>query len=422
MLENKLNIRENSFLCILRLLFFQIPLQRMFSLFQYFDEIITILVLVIYIMDILKKNKIIINVKIFNILIMIILFILFGLFGNFKYKLHHNTYAMFLGLFLYLKPFIIFFMGINLMRSFKLRIPIIVKKITRIFKAYTLIMLLFAILNLLLNSFISKYAIDMGMTHDFRYGLPNFKFLYTAAGEIGIITTLMAAFFKINKERKYLIMALFLDLLSFRGTSIGLIGVYILLSILFHYKSKLKLKHLLFVSPIAFLFGWNQIRDYFILGDDTARYNLLKYSFVNAHDFFPLGSGFATYGSAPAKMFYSPLYVKYNFNSVWGLSAGFGEFLTDSFWPMVIGELGVFGSFFYMLSIILMFKFIIKGSIDEFRFSILFIIAMICILSISSSIVLVGNYSVIIFFVLAIIHLDNDYKRLYQYRYIRSTK
>ena len=140
------------------------------------------------------------------------------------------------------------------------------------------------------------------------------------------------------------------------------------------------------------------------------------------HDFFPLGSGFATYGSAPAKMFYSPLYVKYNFNSVWGLSAGFGEFLTDSFWPMVIGELGVFGSFFYMLSIILMFKFIIKGSIDEFRFSILFIIAMICILSISSSIVLVGNYSVIIFFVLAIIHLDNDYKRLYQYRYIRSTK
>ena len=119
-------------------------------------------------------------------------------------------------------------------------------------------------------------------------------------------------------------------------------------------------------------------------------------------------------------MFYSPLYVKYNFNSVWGLSSGFGEFLTDSFWPMVIGELGVFGSVFYILSIILMFKFILKDSIDEFRFSILFIIAMICILSISSSIVLVGNYSVIIFFVLAIISISNNY--LYKYEYIRRMK
>lgn len=61
-----------------------------------------------------------------------------------------------------------------------------------------------------------------------------------------------------------------------------------------------------------------------------------------ALDYFPLGSGLGTFGGWVAALYYSPLYVQHGLSAVWGLEEG-GKFLTDTFWPYIIGQFGFLG-------------------------------------------------------------------------------
>ena len=107
---------------------------------------------------------------------------------------------------------------------------------------------------------------------------------------------------------------------------------------------------LLFVVPI----GWYQIENYF-LNQESARYLLIKYGFVTANNNV-FGAGFATYGSEMSKRFYSSLYIEYGFNSIWGLSREYGNFINDNYWPMIFGQFSYFG----FLLIICCYYFIVK--------------------------------------------------------------
>jgi hypothetical protein len=67
-----------------------------------------------------------------------------------------------------------------------------------------------------------------------------------------------------------------------------------------------------------------------------------------ANKYFPLGTGFATFGSALAAENYSPLYVSLGFNSLHGGSAADPRFLSDSFWPTVIAQTGWIGGLLFL--------------------------------------------------------------------------
>jgi O-antigen ligase len=60
-----------------------------------------------------------------------------------------------------------------------------------------------------------------------------------------------------------------------------------------------------------------------------------------ARDYFPLGTGLASFGSHASRIYYSSVYFEYGLSNVWGLSPQFSGFITDTFWPMVVGEGGV---------------------------------------------------------------------------------
>ena len=62
---------------------------------------------------------------------------------------------------------------------------------------------------------------------------------------------------------------------------------------------------------------------------------------------FPLGVGFGRFGGDVAARYYSPVYREYGFQRMHGLWPE-GRFLTDTFWPMILGELGVIGLGFYL--------------------------------------------------------------------------
>jgi hypothetical protein len=75
--------------------------------------------------------------------------------------------------------------------------------------------------------------------------------------------------------------------------------------------------------------------------DATARHALYFGSTAIAKDRFPLGLGFASFGSWASGRWYSEAYETYGLSRVWGLQPQQPLFITDTFWPMVLGQGGV---------------------------------------------------------------------------------
>ncbi len=78
-------------------------------------------------------------------------------------------------------------------------------------------------------------------------------------------------------------------------------------------------------------------------GADDARIVLYRTSVEIGRDYFPLGAGLGRYGSTLSKTSYSPIYHDYGLDQVRGLRPDDPAAATDTFWPRILGETGVFG-------------------------------------------------------------------------------
>ncbi len=74
-----------------------------------------------------------------------------------------------------------------------------------------------------------------------------------------------------------------------------------------------------------------------------ARVALYTGSFRIARDHFPLGAGVGRYGSHMSRVEYSPVYSEYGLDRIGGLRERNPRYITDTFWPMILGEFGVGG-------------------------------------------------------------------------------
>ena len=101
-------------------------------------------------------------------------------------------------------------------------------------------------------------------------------------------------------------------------------------------------------SFLSDLLGNNMEDSYAVVPvTETARGALMNRSLDVAADHFPLGSGWATFGSNFSIEPYSPLYYNYHMDTVWGLSPDYSEFVCDSFWPSLLAQTGWFGLLFF---------------------------------------------------------------------------
>jgi len=97
-----------------------------------------------------------------------------------------------------------------------------------------------------------------------------------------------------------------------------------------------------------------------------------------AKDYFPLGSGQGTFGSYPVGKNYSPIYYEYGLDEVHGLGPGASKskndnFLFDTHWPHILGEMGFVATFFYLwlwfFPALKTFPFILSGKTEIKAFS-----------------------------------------------------
>lgn len=213
---------------------------------------------------------------------------------------------------------------------------------------------------------ILNFFIEIGMSYDIRYGIRSFTFIYANPGALNaalIIAYTIVLVTASNKIKRIVgSMALLSVIFTLRGAGIGVVGIIIMLEIYFYYtdsNKSIKVYKLIPFSILACILGYNQIYEYFISGT-SLRALLLKNSIVVFKRFFPLGSGFATYGSDQAFKHYSKLYYEFGYNNIYMLNEQNGYVANDNFWPMIIAQFGIVGILCYAYLVYYQFKMVLK--------------------------------------------------------------
>lgn len=221
---------------------------------------------------------------------------------------------------------------------------------------------------------IASQIVDFGMTAGIRYGFKSFAFVFDGIpGNFSKVFYLIVPllFYGIRNssglgDKLLLCMALLTWCSTMRSRAFAFAACTILLAIVLfrvrpnrRFGVRIRPVHIVVLGCIVLAIVWEQLVFYFT-NETQARANLLKYAIVTAQTYFPIGSGFGTFGSNVAAEQYSPLYIQYGFDMIWGMSSSEGMFLNDNYWPMIIGQFGLIG--FILVSVILaqIFKKVIK--------------------------------------------------------------
>jgi hypothetical protein len=153
---------------------------------------------------------------------------------------------------------------------------------------------------------------------------------------------------------------------------------------------------------------------YFSVDSGWSRSVILVNSIKIGNDFFPFGTGFGTYSSFFSGKYYSWVYEYYGIDHVYGISKSYWGFITDQFWPMVLGQFGYLGLFAFMMIIyeyIMLFVINLKRSLNLKQKNLMYvsILGMLLLLIDSSSdAIFTQNRGVVMFMLFGL--LINSYK------------
>lgn len=226
----------------------------------------------------------------------------------------------------------------------------LMRVIERECKVVIAIVLFFAVVNVFFN---------IGMGTEPRFGIRAFMFLCghpTGLVALGVSLVLMLLRDP-ERNRSWILLGLLLIASSLRSKGLVFCALTVTLLVVMRRGRKLNAFHGLLCVVLAVIIGWDQFAVSFMT-EGYARTELTKASLEIAVDYFPWGTGFATFGSSVTadSSYYSQLYYDYGLATVWGLEPGHTNFLSDTFWPTVVGQFGVAGTAAFLVLIGSLFK------------------------------------------------------------------
>lgn len=212
---------------------------------------------------------------------------------------------------------------------------------------------------------IGNLFFDFGMGSEARFGIrASFTFVFDHPTYLVFCAAGLTAFLMKDRERNmpFIVMGMFVVLLSLRSKGFAFAGVCLLLLLTFGKSNRLSVVHIALGLATVALIGMDQYTNYY-QSAGYARGELARQAIAVANDYFPLGTGFATYGSAVTAQIdnYSPLYYMYGLSTVWGLAPGAASFLSDTFWPTVLAQFGYFGLIAFVALLIALFVMCYKA-------------------------------------------------------------
>lgn len=352
-------IKKNSctiFILLIYLLVFQTVIQKMIPVFQYFDETLALLGIIYFILTIIKTQKIRYNKKSISIFLAFLIIIIIGFISNIKYK--YQTWPYIFSDFLVMfKFFLVYYLSKNIFSY-----EILMENKNKIIFAIDLIIYISAfltILNYIFNIFPSTYVRFGIRSNQLFFGHPTGLAIYMTL----FISILLMCGKKITSMDIIISMCLIITTLRFKafGSIILCIGIVLYTN---YTGKKISFGKLVIIGIICFILAYSTIIFYFT-NDGSARGALVSTSIEIANDYFPLGTGFGTYASHFSVQNYSKVYDIYKINNIYGLTQDNAIFVSDTFWPMILGEFGYFGFISYIYIIYKMYKSIQKNYSKE---------------------------------------------------------
>lgn len=333
----KIKINKEKIIFVFFFYFFLLRdvLEQSFALFGYVDELIALLAIPLFFLR-LRDRKALFSKDSYTQYIFLL--VLLGVLGNAFFQ-YQPIAAVLSDLLLVLKFWLAIYVGRNIAGIFSIE-----RNADFIYLHVKFVSILFAILMI--------FAYITG-----GYGIVVAEKLFYSHQTVlvGCCAFLACVLLSIRNKVKhseiFLLIIILLMCSTARtkafGTAIVVLAIYLFSYI---YKKRIKLSTILWVIPILLVVGWSKIEFYFFGDDmsDFARYQLLIASVKIATDHFPFGAGFGTFASYASGKYYSPLYVLYGISEVHGLQIGSPSFISDSFWPMILGEFGWFGIVMYL--------------------------------------------------------------------------
>lgn len=344
------------------------------DVFSMVDEIYTgyIIIVGIAYLAIYRRNNLIKDEK--KILMVYIAIVILGILGNNKSKFQTNNSAIIIETITWGKLFLTYIFLMEIMRKEKSEKYYEISLM--LIKFLTVCSIILEILNLL-------KIIKLADGYD-RFGIPSFSLFGhpSAASTIFAVAVAMLLYDE-KKNKKWIYACLILEILTFRFKAI--IFCCIVIYIKFFMKRKISFGKILFVLIIGIAIAWNQIEFYF-LNSTASRAVALKTSVEIANDYFPLGSGLATFGTSSSGKYYSKAYIKYNLNNRWGFTEKNYAYIGDGGWATIIAQFGWLGTALFIYMIYLFSRAIFKRNKNEIITPYLAIISYILIASTNETI------------------------------------
>ncbi len=342
------------FIILLYLFVLQNFLQDIFPVFKYYDEAFSLIAIPLSLYYLFKnKGKIFINKDFTKLFLSLFILLMVGFIGNCLYKYQPLNVVLSDAL-LVIKFFLAYYVSrklfnetliINYGKSIGFNIKLIIS-----------VLFILTIFNYIMNIWPSTY----------RFGImANQLFFNHPTVLASTCVFLLASLFLVRENKKntiiFSIMCLSILLTTLRMKAIGAAFIIIIaISYILIKKTKLNLFKLAILGIIGIIVAFDQINYYYIETDNSARSELTKKSIEIAKDYFPIGTGFGTYGSYMSAQNYSKVYYLYNLQNVHGLEPERTSFISDTFWPMVLGQFGVIGFVCYLIAILNIYEKIQK--------------------------------------------------------------
>ena len=337
--------------CYMLALLLETVLVSSFRPIKYLDEATAVLMGIIFLADCIYTRRV--HWDELLIIALTACMVALGLAGNLKYDLVHTKYYWALDAFNMFKFIVTSLGAVRLFSRTKNN-----EYIIQYLALFSEIVIIVSTICLIINCFT-----DINMSTDVRYGFRTYNFVFKRVGDYyeACLYFLMIFFADLYVEKRritwWFIVLTILNMVStLRSRAFAYAALFILFYIAFvvFKVKKVKLRYTVPILLIAAITFAGQFIYYF--SGDKARNVLVRYGIHTMIAYFPIGSGFATFGTSVAKDHYSKLFFRYGFWRYFGTSMSHSNYLLDTYWPAIMAELGFFGAIVMLIVILLLFK------------------------------------------------------------------
>lgn len=337
----KLNIREIIILVLLLLFMFNGAIINTYPIFAYIDDFAIIAIILATIIKIIKdKGKLRLEKNEKNILLCYILIYMLGILGNISSQFQNNKIAILLDMLSWTKFFIAYICLVNIINP--KRVDAYYDYLIKIGKILIIIGVILEILNLFTDiKLVDGYE---------KYGLKAFSL----GGHPAFTSAILAGFTSIllvepKRNKIWIIFGLLLAAATLRSKAIAY--VCLVIYALIFLRKNINIIKILMLGILVIAVGWTQIQYYF-LNENATRARALNISLKIATDYFPTGSGFASFGTNMSGKYYSKAYEKYGLSERWGFTEENYSYVSDGGWATIIAQFGYIGTIIFLCMLI----------------------------------------------------------------------